>query len=63
MPNREKGVQRRNPFAAEERPDRFSIQNGDLHFLDWRIPLWLSMASQGPIMENLFNALTKEDAA
>lgn len=63
MANREMAFSAAIRIAAEERPDCFSIKNGDLHFLDWRLPVWLLMAAHGPIMENLFNTLTKEAAA
>lgn len=63
MANREMAFSAAIRIAAEERPDCFSIKDGDLHFLDWRIPVWLLMAAYGPIMENLLNALNKEVAA
>lgn len=63
MANRETAFIAAIRIAAEERPDCFSIKNGDLHFLDWCIPAWLLLAASGPSFEYLLSVLKAEEAA
>ncbi len=56
--NRERAFAAAIRISAESRPDCFSIQEGDLCFLDWHIPAWLMLAAHGPILENLLEELT-----
>lgn len=50
-------------IAAEERPDCFSMKDGDLCFLDWSIPAALLLAAYGPSIQNLLDTLKEEVAA
>ena len=50
-------------IAAEERPDCFSMKDGDLRFLDWSIPAWLLLAASGPSINYLLATLKEGVAA
>lgn len=44
-------------IAAEERPDCFTLKDGELRFLDWRVPAWFMLAAHGPSVAYLLAAL------
>jgi hypothetical protein len=62
MANQEDAFVKAMRLAANDRPECFTIKDGDVHFLDWRLTAWIVLA-MGDTFSILFDYLSVEAAA